>query len=137
MDALTIIKMKILAQILVILATVFPLIFTQSCKKVELDPEYPFIITVKTLSDSTRVANVFVEVLALVPKSIIDFNSYTDENGEVDFVYDEEATFLIRATRGNKMAYTWIGCNYIRLRAEKKVRQTVYIRPYNPKVEGC
>ncbi len=129
--------MNLFPKIVVFSLTVILFTASSSCRKADLDPDYKFTIIVKTLSDSTRVANVFVELIAPVPGSRVDLDGFTDENGEVDFEYDEEATLLIRATRGPQGAYLWIGCNNIRLLDDRRATQTVYIRPYDPEVEGC
>lgn len=107
-----------------------------SCKKIDQDPEYPFTIIVKTMDDSTRIQNTFIEVY--VPQTIgnVKFSGYTNEAGEVHFTYDKDAVFQVRATRGEN-PYTHIGCTYVRLEANEEVYQTVYIQPYNPEYEGC
>lgn len=107
--------------------------------KENTQPDYPFTVTIKTLEDSTRVANVFVEILAQtgVGETSQLFKSWTNEKGEASFVYDKEAVLLIRGTRGEKPNYTWIGCDYIFLKANEEARRTVYLRPYDPEAEGC
>lgn len=110
---------------------------TGGCQKEDLDPDYPFKVVVKTLADSTRVPNVDVTVLAPIPENIVYFKGSTNENGEVSFEYDRNAILLIRASRGKRPDYSWIGCAEIRLKANETVSQTVYIRPYDPEVEGC
>jgi hypothetical protein len=107
--------------------------------KENTQPDYPFKVTIKTLDDSTRVANVFVEILAQTGQGETKqlFKSWTNEKGESSFVYDKEAVLLIRATRGLKPNYTWIGCDFIFLQPNEEARRTVYIRPYDPEAEGC
>jgi len=131
------IRMKKIIKITLVSVAFLLFAVSQSCKKAELDPEYTFTVVVKTLSDSTRVSNVNVEILAPVPNSRVKLLGATDQEGEVTFKYNKEATLLIRATRGERGNYTWIGCNYIRLLAEEVALQTVYIRPYDPEIEGC
>lgn len=103
------------------------------------DPDYPFVVTIKTLKDSTRVANVYVEILAQLggSQNKLLLEGFTNERGEVTFKYDQEAVLLIRATRGTKPQYTWIGCDFIFLEPNTEVGRTVYIRPYSTEVEGC
>lgn len=113
------------------------IIILGSCAKDEdLSPQYPFTIVVKTLDDSTRVQNIFVEVFAPVNRSKVVFEGFSDERGEIGFKYSQDAVFLVRATRGSN-PYTYIGCTFVRLSENSNVYQTVYIRPYNAEVEGC
>lgn len=107
------------------------------CQKDDLNPNYPFKVVVKTLADSLRVPNVDVTVLAPIPENVVYFKKTTNIEGEVHFEYDRNAILLIRASRGKRPDYEWIGCSEIRLKANETVSQTVYIRPYDPEVEGC
>lgn len=105
-----------------------------SCKKNQ--PDYPFTINVKTLEDTVSVANIHVEILARDGGGFKTFfDGYTDENGQVNFDYDQEAIFTIRATRGNP--YTYIGCADIRLMPDQRVTKDVYIAPYDSEAQGC
>ncbi|AEV33320.1 hypothetical protein Oweho_2349 [Owenweeksia hongkongensis DSM 17368] len=119
----------------------FPLIILSlalifSCKKEDLDPEYPFTIVVKTYDDSISVANVNVEVFTPVQGNTVDMLGITDQNGKVSFTYDQNAVLLIRATRGaNPFAY--MGCADIRLEPNERVTKTVYLEVYDPNVPGC
>ncbi len=115
----------------------FSLLFLFSCENEELNPEYPFTIVVRTLSDSTRMQNVFVEVSAPIPGNQVWINGNTNEVGEVDFEYDRAATLSIRASRGERPDYTWIGCTEIRLLPNERVTKTVYIEPYDTLLVGC
>ncbi len=116
------------------------LLFLSSCEADKNNnPSFPFTVTIKTLEDSTRVANVFIEILAQPGggQNKLLFEGFSNERGEARFEYDKEAVLLIRGTRGTRPAYTWIGCDYIFLQANKEATRTVYIRPFNPEVEGC
>ncbi|WP_417609856.1 hypothetical protein [Owenweeksia hongkongensis] len=119
----------------------FPLIILSlalifSCKKEDLDPEYPFTIMVKTYDDSISVANVNVEVFTPVQGNTVDMLGVTDQNGKVSFTYDQDAVLLVRATRGaNPFAY--MGCADIRLEPNERVTKTVYLEVYDPNVPGC
>ncbi|WP_417590612.1 hypothetical protein [Owenweeksia hongkongensis] len=119
----------------------FPLIILSlalifSCKKEDLDPEYPFTIVVKTYDDSISVANVNVEVFTPVQGNTVDMLGVTDQNGKVSFTYDQDAVLLVRATRGaNPFAY--MGCADIRLEPNERVTKTVYLEVYDPNVPGC
>lgn len=108
-----------------------------ACENDELNPEYPFTIVVKTIQDSLRVQNVFVEVNAPVPNNTVFINGSTDENGEVSFNYDQAATLNIRASRGERPDYTWIGCTEVRLIPNESIVKTVYIQPYDSLLIGC
>lgn len=107
-----------------------------NCEKDDLNPEYPFTIVVKTMKDSVRATNVFVEILTTLPDNKIDMIGATDQNGEVSFSYDRDAVLQIRATRGRN-PITWIGCNFVRLEPNKRVFQTVYVKEFDPKLSGC
>lgn len=109
-----------------------------SCKKEDLNPDYPFTIVVKTLSDSLRVANIRVEILAPVNSGafVSFFEGWSNEKGEVSFEYDKDAVFSVRATRG-VTPITFIGCTEVRLEPNTQVYKTVYIAPYDPEAEGC
>lgn len=114
------------------------LLFTgTSCEQEDLEPRYPFTIVVKSLEDSTRLNNVFVEVLAPIPDSQVYLTGYTSERGSIRFTYNSAAVLLVRATRGDKPDYTWIGCTEVRLKPNEQVSKTVYLQPYDPQVEGC
>lgn len=133
MDAIKTAKMKMNWNIIVLPAAL--LLFVQ-CEKTDLNPDFPFTIVVKTLTDSTRAANAFVEVTTTIPGNEIKIIGSTDVNGEVSFEFDRDAVFLVRASRG-KDPITWIGCNFVRLEPNKRVTQTVYMQPFDPKLEGC
>ncbi len=110
-----------------------------SCgKKEDLNPDYPFTIVVKTFEDSTRIANIRVEILAPSNSGAFTefFEGWTNEKGEVRFEYDKNAVFTARATRG-LTPITHIGCADVRLEPNKEVYKTVYIRPYDNQAGGC
>ena len=108
-----------------------------ACDQDALNPEYPFRVVVKTQEDSTRAQNVYVEILAPINGNTVYINGYTDEAGEVEFEYDKAATLGIRASRGARPDYTWIGCTEIRLIPNKEVIKTVYIEPFDTLLVGC
>lgn len=108
-----------------------------SCEKEDLDPEYPFTIVVKTFEDSVRVSNAMVEILAPVQGSKVYFKGYTNENGGVSFKYDQDAIFLIRATRGPLNDPSYIGCAEVRLAPNETVVKTVYLQKVDPEIPGC
>lgn len=118
------------------LAILSGLVFA-ACENEELNPTYPFTIVVKTLEDSTRVQNVLVEVAAPVPGNTVWINGSSNEVGEVSFRYDQAATLNVRASRGDRPDYTWIGCTEIRLIPNELVTKTVYIEPYDTLLVGC
>lgn len=106
------------------------------CEKQDLNPDYPFTIIVKTFEDSVRVNNIFVEITATIPDNTVEMEGVTNIDGEVSFSHDQDAVFFVRATRGRD-PITWIGCNFVRLEPNTNVRQTVYIRRWNPELTGC
>ncbi|MDR9442190.1 MAG: hypothetical protein RI842_05690 [Schleiferiaceae bacterium] len=107
------------------------------CDPVDLNPDYPFTITVKNQADSIPLANVKVEVFAPVSDSELRFEGFTDQNGRVHFEHDNNAILVVRALRGKAPNYTWIGCGEIRLKANQIAKTTVYLQPYNGNVVGC
>lgn len=125
--------MKKVPKLIAALLVVFTI---TNCDKDDLNPDFPFTIVVKTLEDSTRATNVFVEILTTLPDNQIDIEGVTDENGEVDFSFDRDAVLQVRATRG-KNPISWIGCNFVRLEPNKRVVQTVFIKEFDPKLSGC
>lgn len=110
---------------------------TLSCEKIDQSPEYPFVITVKTVDDSTLVQNAYVEIG--VPSQVnseLKFRGFTNALGTVSFEYDNDAVFRVRATRG-KDPITYIGCTYVRLEPNETVHRTVYIEPWDVQSPGC
>lgn len=107
------------------------------CEQDDLEPDYPFKVIVKTHADSIRVQNVSVEVLAPTDGSVIFLEGQTNENGEVEFVYDKAAILLVRALRGERPDLEQIGCTEIRLAPNELVTKTVYIKPFDETVIGC
>lgn len=108
-----------------------------ACDNDALNPEYPFRIIVKTQEDSTRVQNVLVEAAAPINGNSVWIDGVTNENGEVELEYDKAATLSIRASRGTRPDYTWIGCSEVRLIPNETVIKTVYIQPYDTLLIGC
>lgn len=108
-----------------------------SCENDELNPEYPFTVVVKTLEDSLVAQNTFVEVAAPIAGNVVWINGYTDEDGRISFEYDRAATLSIRASRGERPDYTWMGCTEIRLIPNEHITKTVYIEPYDSLLIGC
>ena len=111
-------------------------VFLFSCKKEDLNPDYPFTIVVKTYNDSVPVNNVKVEVFTPVQNNTVEMVGWTNQEGKVSFDYDLEAVLLVRALRGEN-PYTYMGCTDVRLEPNKTVVQNVYIQPYDPNVPGC
>lgn len=124
---------------LLLLASIALIGFNSCDRDKTLNPTYPFEITVKTLADSLRVSNVFIEVIAQTGqgRSTVLFEKYSNEQGEATFEYDQEAVFLIRTTRGKKPNYSFIGCDYIFLKPNEEAKRTIYIRPYDELAQGC
>lgn len=121
----------------IIYATVFVGLLSVSCEKIDQNPEYPFVITVKTVDDSTLVQNAYVEVG--VPSQVnneLTFIGFTNANGVVSFEYDNDAVFRVRASRGSN-PITYIGCTYVRLEPNTTVNRTVYIEPWDVQSPGC
>jgi len=108
-----------------------------SCDPVDLNPDYPFTITVKNKADSLPLANVKVEVFAPVSDSELRFEGFTDQNGRIHFEHDNNAILVVRALRGKAPNYSWIGCGEIRLKANQIAKTTVFLRPYDGNVVGC
>lgn len=112
-------------------------LLTWSCENEELNPEYPFTVVVKMVADSSLAQNVFVEVAAPTAGNVVFIEGSTDENGEVSFRYDRAATLGIRASRGTRPDYTWMGCTEIRLIPNEHITKTVYLEPYDSLLVGC
>lgn len=108
-----------------------------SCDRSQIEPDYPFKIVVKTKADSSLAQNVFVEVNAPVPGSQVFLEGFSDERGEVSFEYGLPATLVVRASRGKRPDYTWMGCTEVRLLPNEEVVKTVYIEPYDTLLVGC
>lgn len=124
-------------KILVILsALLIAAFFSFSCERDDPNPDYPFTIFVKTYNDSISVSNCRVRVFAPIPGNTVVFEGWTDEEGKVDFQYEKEAVFIVRATRGGDPP-SYIGCNTVRLQPNEEVVKFVYLKEYDPEVEGC
>ncbi len=104
-----------------------------SCKKE--NPTYSFTVRVIN-EEGVGLPNMFVEASADVPNSLADFTGKTDENGEITFTYQYEAVLKVRATRGSNPP-SWMGCNFVKLEANKEVPVTVVVQPYDPSQPGC
>ena len=104
-----------------------------SCKKE--DPKYPFTIQV-VREDGRPLPNVYVNATADVPDAMPDFGAITNDDGVVSFEYDYEAVLKITATRGSNPP-SWMGCNFVKLEADKTVSVIVVLQPYDPTQPGC
>lgn len=104
-----------------------------SCEKEAA--KYPFTVIVEA-EDGTRVQNVTVTATAPVANAIPNFSGATDENGTVSFEYDQEAVLQVQATKGENPP-SFIGCNFVKLEADKTVTITVVLLPYDPASSGC
>ena len=118
--------------------TIYTLLFatillTTSCTTEA--PEYPFAIRVIN-DDGRALANVFVTATADVPNALPDFRGITDENGYVRFTYEYEAVLKVRAVRGSNPP-SWMGCNFVKLEANKEVEISIVIIPFDPNQPGC
>ena len=117
---------------LFVLAIGFVVAFSSCTKE---DPRYTFTVRVIN-EDGVRLPNVFIEASADVPDALPDFSGITDEDGEISFEYQYEAVLKVRATRGSNPP-TWMGCNFVKLEADKNVIVTVLLIPYDPSQPGC
>ncbi len=115
------------------------LVMILGCEKEDLNPDYPFRVVVKTIGDSTRAANTFVEAFAPIPGAKPYFEGYTNDRGEIRFTYDKEAVLFVRASRGPKIDYQWLGCSEVFLEANEEITKIVYIEPKqgNNSLVGC
>lgn len=114
------------------------LILGWSCEKEDLDPDYPFTVSVKTFQDSIPAQNIRIEVIAVTEggKPEVFFTKFSNEAGRASFTYDKNANFIIRATRGFN-PYTYMGCTEIQLEPNEEILKTVYLEPYDEEVQGC
>ncbi len=103
------------------------------CKKE--DPTYPFTIQV-VREDGSAMPNVLVTATADVPDAIPNFSGITGDDGTVSFEYQYEAVLKITAIRGNNPP-TWMGCNFVKLEADKNVTTVVVLLPFDPTQPGC
>ena len=104
-----------------------------SCTKE--DPKYPFTIQVLR-EDGQPMPNVYVTATADVPDAIPAFSGITGDNGTVSFEYQYEAVLKVTATRGSNPP-TWMGCNFVKLEADKNVTSIVVLLPFDPTQPGC
>lgn len=107
-----------------------------SCKKET--PSYSFTVKVVT-EEGVALPNVFVEASADVPNAIPELNDLygnTNDDGEINFSYSYEAVLKVRATRSSNPP-TWMGCNFVKLEADKNVIVTIVLQPYDPSQPGC
>jgi hypothetical protein len=104
-----------------------------SCEKT--DPVYDFTITVIN-EEGIPLPNVMVEASADVPNALPDFKARTNDDGQVEFQYEYEAVLKIRATRGSSPP-SWMGCNFVKLEADRNVQINVVLLPFDPSQPGC
>lgn len=112
-------------------------LFSVGCNKADLDPDFPFTVQVRSLEDSIPLANVYVEAFAPNPESEVYFKGFTDQNGNISFEHNAKAILVARATRGEAPDYSWIGCNEVRLFANRQIKVKVYLKPAEEQVIGC
>lgn len=104
-----------------------------SCTKEQ--PTYPFMIEVVS-EDGIPLPNVYIEATADVPNALPKFSGLTNDDGTVSFEYQYEAVLKVRATRGTNPP-SWMGCNFIKLEADKTVVSKVVLIPFDPAQPGC
>ena len=107
--------------------------FVQGCTKET--PNYPFTIQV-VREDGRPMPNVYVTATADVPDAIPMFSGTTNDDGQISFEYQHEAVLKITATRGSNPP-TWMGCNFVKLEADKNVTSIVVLHPFDPTQPGC
>ena len=115
-----------------LIVTAFSFVFSGCTKE---DPKYPFTIQVMR-EDGRPMPNVYVTATADVPEAIPDFSGITGDDGTVSFEYEYEAVLKVTATRGSNPP-TWMGCNFVKLEADKNVTTIVILLPYDPTQPGC
>ena len=98
-------------------------------------PTYPFTIEVVS-EEGVPLPNVLIEATADVPNALPKFSGLTNEDGTVSFEYQYEAVLKVRATRGTNPP-SWMGCNFIKLEADKTVVSKVVLIPFDPTQPGC
>lgn len=111
--------------------------FLGGCNKADLDPDFPFTIQVRSIEDSIPLPNVNVEVFAPTPGSNVFFQGSTDQKGNISFEHNAKSVLVVRATRGERPNFSWIGCNEVRLFPNRQVNVTVYLEPADEEVVGC
>ena len=99
------------------------------------DPTFPFTIQVLR-EDGKPMPNVYVTATADVPDALPAFTGITNDDGMVSFEYQHEAVLKVTATRGSNPP-TWMGCNFVKLEADKTVTSIVILLPYDPTQPGC
>ena len=101
--------------------------------------KYPFTVRVviETFSgDFAPVANVGVVASAPVPDAIPYFEGNTNQEGYIEFEYDNEAVLQIVATRGTNPP-SFIGCGFVKLEMDENVIVTIVLQEYDPSQQGC
>lgn len=112
-------------------------LFSVSCNKADLDPDFPFTVQVLSIEDSIPLPNVNVEIFAPNPESKVFFEGFTNQNGNISFEHNAKAILVARATRGEAPNFSWIGCNEVRLFPNRQVNVKVYLEPAEDQVIGC
>lgn len=112
-----------------------------ACDPNNRNADYPYTIIVKTSTpdDTVVVPNILVEINVPLPSANPELYTYgyTNERGEVSFEYSESAILAVRASRGKRPNYTWMGCTDVRLLPNEEVVKTVYLEPYDSLLIGC
>lgn len=101
-----------------------------SCEKDTRKYELTVVITA---NDSVRVQNASVRIYAPVANSIVDYFFNTDENGEVNFTFEDKVIVEIEAVKGG----SYRGCTFAEL---NRGENTVYLdlkRYDDPHSNGC
>lgn len=124
--------MNIAARFLLFALSAASLLFTGCTKD---NPSFPFTIQVLR-EDGKPMPNVYVTATADVPDALPSFSGITNDDGSVSFEYQHEAVLKVTATRGSNPP-TWMGCNFVKLEADKNVKTIVILLPYDPTLPGC
>ncbi len=99
-----------------------------SCKKEEGDYRLTVIVTV---NDTTRVANAYLRIYAPVNNSSIDSYLNTDENGEVEMEFKNEAVVEIIGTKSG-----FRGCTFADIDRGDNIA-TLDLKPFGDTNNGC
>jgi hypothetical protein len=116
---------SILLNFSLLLAFVFA---SSGCAKEETDYVLDLIVT--TDDGDVRVSNAFVRVYAPVSNSFIDYYSFTNEVGELEYTFDNKVVLEIKSTKGS-----FKGCTFVEV--EQGIN-TVYLdlKPFGVE-NGC
>ena len=103
-------------------------LLTASCEKDERDYELTIVVTT---NDSVRVQNALVYVSAPVTGTFIEYYTYSNEQGETNYTFENKVIVEIKAAKGS-----FQGCTFVEVERGQNVIY-VDVKPFGDVHNGC